>query len=144
DRALADDGAFIDSGVTADQDFVLDDDGQLSHRLENSADLRPRRDVNAAADLRARTDEDVRIEESSFPDPCADVHVRRRHDRDSRPDVTAVADRGAARHDPQARLDHELLQWKRVPVEERKSGGDRLAHQSDAKAEKNSFLDPGP
>src|SRR6185369_16570257 len=46
-RALAYDRTLVDAAVAADQNVVLDDDRQLSHGLENAADLRGGGQVHA-------------------------------------------------------------------------------------------------
>ncbi len=125
-------------------DLVFDDHRQGADRLDHAANLRGRADVHARADLGARPDQRVRVDQRVGADPRADVHVHRRHADDAGRQVGAVADRRAAGHDADARLDPGPLQRQRVLVVERQAAmvHRRVDEIAEAEAEENPLLDP--
>ena len=105
--------------------------------------------MHARADLRARADQRMRINHRSLADPRADVHVHRRHADHAWRQIRAVADRGAARHDPNARLrarvvlpdrQRVLVEKLPEPLDVRQPHIDRIA---ELETEQDPLLDPG-
>ena len=99
----------------------------------------------ARADLRAASHQGVRIHHSAIVHIRAGIDVHRRHAGDALADVAAVANAGAAGHDPHAALRCEFLERICGFIEEGQASMVRrhIHHASHAEAQQDALLHPG-
>ena len=107
--------------------------------------MRSRGNVAVAPDLRTAPNERMRIDHRAFAHVRANVHKHRRHTNYPAPDVTAVANAGAARNNAHAVGSRERPHRIRGLVKERLSRcvDGHVRDRAHSKAQQNSLLHPG-
>jgi hypothetical protein len=142
--AAADDRSLVDAAVAADQRLVLNNHRAGTHRLQDAADLRRRREMHSLADLRAAAYQGVRVDHRSFIDIGANVHIGRRHDDDALREIRARPDTRPAGHDANAVGHGEPPRRVGRLIDEAEAvRASHLEHLAEAEAQQNPALHPG-